>query len=138
MGIDYDWIFLDDSVEITDPKGFVEFLKNVDDGLRELVKYNFVYKDVDELTAKKIWAFLGFKGPYKHGPEYRIPRFYSEDKDVKESLRGLSKYVERCEFIVISEESPYDPNAIWKVIYKQRRSKSDPSNIMLQKGGKIS
>ncbi|RLI47470.1 hypothetical protein DRO69_00375 [Candidatus Bathyarchaeota archaeon] len=133
MGIDYDWILVSEEPEITDPKGFVEFLKSVGDCFREIVNYNFVYEDVDELTARKKWAFLGFKGPYEHGPHYRIPRMHPEDEELKRFLEDLSKYMERCEFIVISEEFPYVENAIWKVILNKGEAKIIPLTLCPEK-----
>jgi len=43
--------------------------------------------------------------------------------------------MERCEFIVISEEFPYVENAIWKVILNKGETKIIPLTLCPEKEG---
>ena len=120
----YEWIFLDEEVEVKDPKGFLRLVKNHESGF--LVSYFTEYEDIDEVSARKKWFFTGIK--YEDGTN-KINHFCPEDKEVKEFLKELSKFIERCKFIVFDEDFPYNPDGAWKVILNKGEVKVIPLSL---------
>ena len=120
----YEWIFLDGEVEVKDPKGFLRFVKEHEAGF--LIRYYTTYEDIDEISARKKYVFTGLG--YKNG-DNKINHFWPEDEKVQEFLKELSKFVEKCEFIVLDETFPFEEN-IWKVVLN--KGKVEVISVTLQ------